>query len=265
MKKIYVLFLLIIVFFSFNLKVKGITNITINNNKIVPNFDINTKIYNVFVSNKTEIITINVVPDEDEIVTGGGSISLKKGLNIIEIISYKDDVMKDKYVLNITRGDIKPEKNVATLRDITIENHEFEFRSDVYSYNIEALENEDRLNVTYETTSPTSSVKMEGDVILNKERNIINLIVTSEDKKVTNTYTIKVSKNIEKMNVRKQKTSIFDGREPTKYELKLIVGGLVLIFVIIICSLFYCMFIKKGKRYKVKVKKFKFFDSRKRT
>lgn len=265
MKKISYLFLLIVVFFSFSLKVKGISNITINNNKLIPVFDVNIDVYNVFVSSKTEIITINVVPDEGEIVTGAGSISLKKGLNKIEIIGYKNDIVVNKYILNITRGEVKPDKSIATLSNIKIENHEFEFRSDVYSYNIEAKEDEDRLNIFYETSSPTSSVVMEGDVILNKERNIINLIVISEDKKTTNTYTIKVTKEIKELKIKEKKTSIFDGREPTKYELKIIIGGLILVFVIIISILFYYIFIRKGKRYRIKSKDIKFFNIKKKT
>ena len=256
MKKIYALLLLIIAFFSFGLNVKGISDISINNNKLVPNFDINTKIYNVFVSSKTEIITINVTPEEGEVISGGGSVSLKKGLNEVEIISYIDEEVSSKYVLNIVRGDVKTDKSVATLSSIKIDNHQLEFRSDVYSYNIDALDDEDRLNISYETTSPTSSVKVNGDIILNKERNIINLVVTSEDKKSTNTYTIKVSKNIDEINGSDKKSSIFDGRDFTKYELKLIIGGLVAIGVFILSTLFYFMFFKKSKRFKVRFKKF---------
>ena len=259
MKKIYTLIILIIAFFSFSLNVKGISNITINNNKLIPNFDVNTKVYNVFVSSKTEIITINVVADEGESVTGGGSISLKKGLNKIDIISYKDDVIVSKYLLNVVRGEVKPDKSVATLSNIKIENHELEFRSDVFSYNVEALDDEERLDITYEASSPTSNVKLEGDVILNKERNIISLIVTSEDKKNTNTYTIKVSKKQEDINVKEKKVSIFDGRDFTKYELKIIIGALISLGVVILGVLFYFMFIKKSKRYVVKVKSVKSF------
>lgn len=263
MRKIYGLFLLIIVFFSFSLNIKAISNITINNNKLVPSFDINTKVYNVFVSSKTEIITINVTPDEGEITTGGGSISLKKGLNKIEISSYKDDIITNTYILNITRGDIKYDKSISTLNNIKIKNHELEFRSNVYSYNIDALEDEDKLDITYEATNPTSNIKLEGDIILNKERNIINLIVTSEDKKNTSTYTIKVKKDLNKIDVKNKKTSIFDGKEPTKNELKVIISILILIFLIIISTLFYYIFIRKNKRYKVKIKKLKL--KRKRT
>lgn len=265
MKKTYSLLILILAFFSFTLNLKAISNITINNNKLVPTFDVNTHIYNVFVSKKTEIITINVTPDEGEVVTGGGSISLKKGLNVIEIISYIDEKMISKYVLNITRGDVSADKSIATLSNIKIENHELEFKSDIYSYNIDALEDENRLDIFYETSSPLSSVKLEGDVNLNKERNIINLIVTSGDKKSTKIYTIKVYKELEKSVSKEKKVSLFDGREPSKFELKLIIGGLILLFVIILSVLFYFIFIRKSNSYVVKLKKIKLPKRKKRT
>lgn len=245
MKKISVILTLIIAFFSFVNLSHALTNIKINNNKLVPEFDVNTHVYNVFVPTKTEIITINVDTTEGEIVTGSGSRSLKKGLNKIEIISYINEEQVSSYVLNIIRGEFKPSKKDASLEKIEIENHIIDFESDIFTYNIDALENENKINITYVTSSPTALVKMTGDTNLNKEKNIIKLEVTSEDKKTHHTYKIIVNKKITKTEKNEKRTSIFDGREFSSYELKLIVIGLIILGLIIIGILFYFIFIKK--------------------
>ena len=90
MKKLYLILTLLITFFSFTINSKAITNITINNNTLVPEFNKEMNVYNVFVNPNIEIITINITKEENEIVTGGGSISLKKGLNIIKIHNKKN-------------------------------------------------------------------------------------------------------------------------------------------------------------------------------
>ncbi len=247
MKKVYTLIILLLAFFSLPISSKALTNISINNNKLIPDFDINTKIYNVFVSSKIEIITINIEEEEGEIVTGGGSISLKKGLNEIKIISYKNEEAMDTYTLNIVRGEINSDKKDATLKSLYIKNHEIEFSSDIFLYNLKADTNENRVDINYETTNPNSKVKLTGDVNLNKEKNIIRISVTSEDKKTTNTYTIKITKKLEK-NDKTKKESIFDNKEFSKTELKFIIIGLIFLGLILLGILFYFMFIKKTRR-----------------
>ena len=54
MKKILNLLTLLIIFFSFYLNLNAISNISINNNNLVPEFNNNTKVYNVFVKEDVE-------------------------------------------------------------------------------------------------------------------------------------------------------------------------------------------------------------------
>ena len=80
--------------FSFFFLIKityALENISINNLDLIPNFDKNIKVYNIYTSKNTEIITINTVVEANETVTGGGSKSLKKGLNVFTINSYFDN------------------------------------------------------------------------------------------------------------------------------------------------------------------------------
>ena len=245
MKKLLTLTILLLTFFSFTKNYHALNNITINNQKLIPDFDKNLKVYNVFVNSKTEIVTINVSPEEGEVITGSGSKSLKKGNNEIEILTYKNDLLYEKYTLNIVRGEIKNNKSEAVLKNLTIENHELEFESNTYYYNLDALDEEERLNITYEASNPESTVKLKGDVNLKKEKNIIKISVTSEDKKVTNTYKIVVNKKIKSNKTTEKKESIFDRREFNSYELKMIIIGIVLLILTILGILFWFIFIKK--------------------
>jgi len=243
MKKIGTLLVLIITFFSFVKEEKALTNIKINNYPLYPTFEQTIKEYNVYVSSKTEIITINITKEENEEVTGGGSISLKKGLNVIEIISYKEN-LKEIYTLNVVRGEYKNDKSEAILTDLQINGHEIDFKSDTFTYKIKAEDLEKELEISYKTLNPLTKVKLTKNVLLNKEENIIKLKVTSEDKKNTNTYTIKVKKKLTKKE-KEKKEGFFDNKKFSSFELKLIRIGLITTGVIILGILFYFVFIKK--------------------
>lgn len=70
---------LLLTFFLFTIKLNAIENISINRETLVPDFSKETRVYNVYVLSSTEIITINATGEENELITGTGSKSLKKG------------------------------------------------------------------------------------------------------------------------------------------------------------------------------------------
>lgn len=250
MKKVLTLLL---TFFSFIWSFNALNNITINNNKLIPSFEKEITSYNVFVNDKIEIITVNADIEEGETVTGCGSKSLKKGLNEIEIHVYKENILEKKYILNVVRGEIEYDKNDATLKNLIIENHEINFRSDTYEYIIDANEEEKDIIISYEASNPKSQIKLTGNTNLTKEENIIKIEIKSENKKSTNEYIIKVNKN-QKKNDKKNNVSIFDKKEFSKFELKMIIIALILIGILILGILFYFIFIKKRKKYKLIIK-----------
>ena len=255
MKKTLTILTLLLVFFSYNIKIKALTNISINGVSLVPEFNINTKVYNAFVSSKTEIIGINVTKEENEIITGSGSISLKKGLNVIEIISYKEN-KKEVYTLNITRGEVKTNKKEALLKELKVGTFDIDFKSDVLYYTVEASDLDNYIEISYTPTNPNNKVTLKGSKYLTKKENIIEIKVTSQDKKTTNTYTLKILKNI-KTTEKQNKQSIFDKKEFSSFELKLIRIALFSLVLLIMVILFYFIFIKKYKTFKLKPFKLK--------
>ena len=218
MKKI--LFLLTI-FFSFIFNLYALNNISINNNMLIPEFNKNTKVYNVFVPSNIEIITIVVDKDDNEVITGSGSKSLKEGLNVIEIISYINDTEVERYTLNITRGNITYDKTNSNLKNLIINDYEVNFNEFVYEYEIKIKTNY-KLNIHYETNTPLETVTLKGDTSLKNKENVITIKVISGDKKHSSTYKIKIIKEL-KDNTSNKKTSIFDNKKFTSFELKLII------------------------------------------
>lgn len=245
MKKI--LFLLTI-FFSFIFNLYALNNISINNNMLIPDFNKNTKVYNVFVPSNIEIITIVVDKDDNEVITGSGSKSLKEGLNVIEIISYINDTEVERYTLNITRGNITYDKTNSNLKNLIINDYEINFNEFVYEYEIKVKTN-DKLNIHYETNTPLETVTLKGDTSLKNKENVITIKVISGDKKHSSTYKIKIIKEL-KDNTSNKKTSIFDNKKFTSFELKLIIIVLIFLGLIISSIIFYFIFIKKKKYFR---------------
>ena len=241
--KRYTLFTLIIIFL-YTIRLNAIENISINNYNLIPSFEKEIKIYNIFVPSTKEIITINATPSENEIITGTGSKSLKMGLNEIEINSYIDEVLVSTYLLKITRGDVIFDESNSFLKSLTVHDYKLDFQKNIFEYHIE-VNNEDRLIIDYETFNPKEVVKVSGDVILNKENNVINLKVISEDKKNTSNYKIYAYKKQEKEEKKKVKISIFDNENFTDDDLRFIRDIIIFIEIVIIILLFYFIVIKK--------------------
>ncbi len=232
------LFVLLISFFSFSELLMGVSNISINDYKLVPEFNENIKKYNVFVNSKTEIIRINIDLSTDEEATGVGSISLKKGLNEIKINIYKNEELIDVYTLNIIRGETFIYDDEANLKDLSIEGFNIDFKSDIYEYYIDTKEG-DTINLKYETPYPDMLVKV------TKNSKDIYVKVTSVNRKVSNTYHISVNRTETTFAKDKSKKGIFDNKEFSKSELSLIKMTISLVILFIISILFYFIFIKK--------------------
>lgn len=240
---------LLLTFFLFITNVKAINNITISNNQIIPEFNKSVKTYNVFVSDETEIITINAEIEENEEVTNLGSKSLKRGLNTFVITSYINNEVNTSYTLNITRGSSMYDKETSVLEILEIDGLELNFKSDVFNYTVKSNDI-NNIKVNYLTPNPKMNVKVSYNLNTSKENNLITIKVTSENKKNTNTYKINIKKDV-KDNKRVTKTSIFDNKKYDKFELKLIKIGIIIFILSIILVFFYIIFLRKKNSNKV--------------
>ena len=244
MKRLIRALILFIVFFLFNIKLNAISDISINSNLLIPNFDKSIHNYNVYVTEDTQIVTINVNSLDNEIVTGMGSVSLKKGLNEFEIASFIDNEEIERYYLNITRGEYNANPSNSQLSVLNIKNLDLDFKSDKYVYECNVDDTFNKLEITYDSVNPLAKIEMAGDILLSKDNNTIKIEVTSEDKKSFSEYIININKKLQSKTANNTKSSLID-HELSTYELKLIKLTIILFEIVIISVLFYFILIKK--------------------
>lgn len=231
---------LLLAFFLFTIKLNAIENISINNETLVPTFSKETRVYNVYVLSTTEIITINATSEENELITGTGSKSLKKGLNVFIINSYVNDTLTESYTLNITRGEDVFDDETSSLEDLSITGYNIDFKSDNFNYEI-SLNEDEELEVIYKVSNPKMNVKV------SETSDLITIKVISENKKNESIYKVKVNKEA-KVNGVALKSSYFDKKEFDKFELKVIRIAIISVILIVMSILFYLVFIKYKKK-----------------
>ena len=231
---------LLLAFFLFTIKLNAIENISINNETLVPTFSKETRVYNVYVLSTTEIITINATSEENELITGTGSKSLKKGLNVFIINSYVNDTLTESYTLNITRGEDVFDDETSSLEDLSITGYNIDFKSDNFNYEI-SLNEDEELKVIYKVSNPKMNVKV------SETSDLITIKVISENKKNESIYKVKVNKEA-KVNGVALKISYFDKKEFDKFELKVIRIAIISVILIVMSILFYLVFIKYKKK-----------------
>lgn len=229
----------ILTFFLFTLSLNAIENITINNYDLAPRFDKDIKVYNVYTSINTEIITINVIQNEGKTITGNGSKSLKKGVNKFEINSYLNNELAKTYTIFVTRGEEADLKDDAHLESVSISNKDIDFESDKFIYYIDNTSN---LDIDYNPRNTNSYVTLKTNVT--KETEEITIKVVSENKKNTNTYKFIVKKDLQNEKSDSKK-SIFDTKKFDEVDLKIIRIIIITFVLIVLGIIFYFMFIKK--------------------
>ncbi len=83
--------------------------------------------------------------------------------------------------------------NLKTLR-LNIEGITPNFEKDVYEYYITVGNSVKEIDVLAVSENPNANVEITGNTNLKEGLNVINIVVTSEDKTIKNTYTIQVTK-----------------------------------------------------------------------
>ncbi len=226
MKKILFTFLLSL----FSFKIYALENIKINNEDVIPMFDINTKKYNYFTD--SSIVLIKTKNNKNEVITGAGEYLLKDGINkyIINSNIYGD------YEINIYKNYKEDKDTLGVLTDLKIKNYDLDFDSDKHEYEI-VINNEDHLDIEYELLNDSSYVDVIGNGNFNKDKNEIIINVDN-----INTYKINVLKTssvFKRIEVQDttQEMSVFK-----KEIVKLIITTISCILVFL---MFYFLFIRK--------------------
>lgn len=245
MKKIILTILLC--FFSCT-KLNALSNIKLNAGELVPNFDKNITHYNVYVDDKTYELNLECIKDDNDLeINYDKTVTLIEGENIIKIKVKDISNNEITYVLNVQRGDFIEEKDNAFLREIIIEGYELDFKYDVYEYEITIDENINELKIDYTPFNLNSYTIQTGGFNLNKNKNIVEIKVVSEDGESSNTYKIIVNKTITTFKEESEETNIFGKTSLTKKE-KVITFSIICSTSFLILIIVYLILFRRRKR-----------------
>jgi len=179
-----------------NLSALGVTGSVLS-----PDFSKDVTSYAVTVPFVNAAVTITATPEDSKsIVTGTGSKTLKVGVNTYNIIVTSESGTAKTYKLVITREEENGGPSSANLLDLSIAGVSLatEFNKNTILYTASAPSNLEKAVVSVKLENPKATYKVNGDLTLLPDKiNAVEIVVTSEDKKTTKTYTVNIVKEKE--------------------------------------------------------------------
>ena len=85
----------------------------------------------------------------------------------------------------------------ALLKDLKIDKYKIDFNSETKKYSLTVPFKVKKLDIVAEAENPNATIKVDGNTSLKVGRNVINVVVTSEDGTNTETYVISVTREKE--------------------------------------------------------------------
>ena len=227
MKKI----LFAVLFFCFSIKISAIEDIKINNEKLSPYFSSDFREYNYYTNE--ESINILVTPSKDESITGDGIFKIEDRNQKYIITSN----LYGNYEINVYKNYEKEEGELGKLLSLKINNYDLAFDSNIYEYDL-VIDDEDILDIDYETDNLSSYVSISGNGNFNHSKNVIEINVDN-----INTYKINVLKtNLVSKNESLKENNNIELNSTKKEIVKFII---ITISCLIVFVIFYILFLRK--------------------
>lgn len=171
----------------------SLTNLTVSQGSLSPEFAKDTTEYTVVVKDTISTIRITPTAAAGANVVGGGSKSLALGENDFElVVTAEDGKTKNTYKIVVVRGEISEPS--AYLKSLTINNiglalsPDFDSKNNKYTVKID--EETEALNFKYETEDPLAEVTIEGNENFKLGENLITITVKSSDEALSEVYEI---------------------------------------------------------------------------
>lgn len=176
-------------------KTNTLDSITIDNYKLTPSFNKNTKKYTLKVNNEVSKVNISseLTSNKSSYVSGYGNrrVNLNYGKNTILIKVKSESNEENTYEIIINREDNRSKNNY--LKSLIINNGEIKFDKNTFEYAL-AVKNEiSSINVSGEVDDSKSTVTGFGNYALKEGVNTISINVTAENGSVK-IYTLKVTR-----------------------------------------------------------------------
>ena len=161
----------------------SLTSLIVGNNKVVLT-DENT--YNVAVDSKTSSVEVKAVPVSGATLVdgygervGSNAIKLVGETTTIEVKVKAENDSVRTYVINIKKTDFR--SNDATLKSLAIDGVDFEFKSDIYEYNLSVKYNMSIIKIDAEKNNENAILEYQGTVSLKNGINNIEIKVIAQD------------------------------------------------------------------------------------
>lgn len=182
-----------------------LTNLSITDGKITPDFDKNINSYAATVNNSVTETTIEVIKESvDAKVTGIGKVKLNEGRNVFQIQVTSKDGIKNTYTLIIYRTG----NNDATLKSLSIKDYNLTpiFNKLEENYNLTVGSEIENLEIEAIPTDSNSTVTITGNKNIQTGKNIVSILVKAPDGITQKEYNIEVTKTISTNNYLKSLT-----------------------------------------------------------
>lgn len=162
----------------------NLSSLTISNIKV----DLTDKLeYDVYVDSKLKSASLKAVLSSNSASfisgygerTGNNEVKLNGESTKVEVKVKAENESIKTYVINIIKKDYK--SNDATLKTLTIDNQNLNFKSTVYEYNLSVLYEVDKINIKAIPNDNKASIEGLGEINLKEGVNNLVVSVTAED------------------------------------------------------------------------------------
>ena len=174
--------------------ISTLSEITISEGELNPNFSSSITNYSVNVEYEVESIELNAIATNGEAtISGNGEKQLNVGDNSFIIKCTAEDGSYTDYTININRQ----KSDDATLSSLEVEGQTLspEFNSNVTNYNVEVLNAVDNVNIIAKANDTNASISGAGNQAVNVGANNFNIVVTAQDGTTNKTYSINITRN----------------------------------------------------------------------
>lgn len=184
-----------------------LSSLKIPNTTLSPKFDKNTLEYTTTITDITEL-TVNAVASNSgsKIMISDNYRNLVKGDNDIKIaVTAEDGVTTKTYVVKVTLKMTPTEEELVKantkLKSLKVDKFKIDFNADTKKYTLSVPYKTKKINILAEAENPNATINMEGNTTLKVGRNVINIVVTSEDTENKDTYVLSVTREKEEQKV----------------------------------------------------------------